>query len=35
MLEEGRVIEDGMQEELLRSKQRYAELFRYQQERYL
>ena len=35
VLEQGRVVEDGTQKELLENKQRYAELFRYQQEKYL
>lgn len=35
VLERGMIVEDGSQEELLRNKQRYAELFRYQQEKYL
>jgi ABC-type multidrug transport system fused ATPase/permease subunit len=35
VLERGMIAEDGSQEELLRNKQRYAELFRYQQEKYL
>jgi len=34
VLERGKIVEDGTQEELLRNKQRYAELFRYQQEKY-
>lgn len=34
VLEQGRIIEEGTQAELLRNKQRYAELFRYQQEKY-
>ncbi len=34
VLEKGRIVEDGTQAELLRNKQRYAELFRYQQEKY-
>lgn len=34
VLEEGRVMEDGTQEELLNNKQRYAELFNYQKEKY-
>jgi len=35
VLEEGRVAEDGTQEELLKNKQRYAELFNYQKEKYM
>jgi ABC-type multidrug transport system fused ATPase/permease subunit len=35
VLEDGRVVEDGTQVELLLNNQRYAELFRYQQERYM
>ncbi|MCL1878985.1 MAG: ABC transporter ATP-binding protein/permease [Defluviitaleaceae bacterium] len=35
VLEKGRVVEDGTQEELLRNKHLYAELFQYQQEKYL
>lgn len=35
VLEKGRIVEDGTQEELLKNKQRYAELFRYQQEKYM
>jgi ABC-type multidrug transport system fused ATPase/permease subunit len=34
VLERGRVVEDGTQEQRLKSGQRYAELFRYQQEKY-
>jgi ABC-type multidrug transport system fused ATPase/permease subunit len=34
VLENGRIIEDGTQEELLRNGQRYAELFNYQKEKY-
>ena len=34
VLEHGRIVEDGTQEELLRDKHLYAELFRYQQEKY-
>jgi len=34
VLENGKVVEDGTQAELLRNKQRYAELFTYQKERY-
>ena len=34
VLEKGRIVEDGTQSELLKNKQRYAELFRYQQEKY-
>ena len=34
VLEQGRVVEDGSQEELLGNKQRYAELFSYQQEKF-
>ena len=34
VLENGRIVEDGTQEELLRNKQRYAELFSYQKEKY-
>lgn len=34
VLEEGRLVEDGTQEELLKNKHQYAELFRYQQEKY-
>ena len=35
VLEKGRIVEDGTQKELLARKQKYAELFRYQQERYM
>ncbi len=35
VLEKGKIVEDGTQEELLENRQRYAELFRYQQEKYL
>lgn len=35
VLEKGRVIEDGTQAELLKNRHRYAELFRYQQEKYM
>ena len=35
VLENGKVVEDGTQEELLKNKQRYAELFQYQKERYM
>jgi len=35
VLEKGRIVEDGTQEELLKNKHRYAELFRYQQEKYV
>ena len=35
VLEKGRLVEDGTQEQLLRNKQRYAELFQYQREKYL
>jgi ABC-type multidrug transport system fused ATPase/permease subunit len=34
VMEGGRVIEDGTQEELLRNGQRYAELFNYQRDKY-
>lgn len=34
VLENGKIIEDGTQDELLKNKQRYFELFRYQQEKY-
>lgn len=34
VLEKGTVIEDGTQEELLNNPKRYAELYRYQQEKY-
>ena len=34
VLENGKVVEFGTQEELLKRKQRYSELFRYQQEKY-
>lgn len=35
VLEEGKVVEDGTQEELLNNKQRYAELFNYQKEKFV
>lgn len=35
VLEKGRLVEDGTQEQLLKSKQRYAELFQYQRGKYL
>lgn len=35
VMEKGKIVEDGTQEELLKNKQRYAELFRYQQEKYM
>ena len=35
VLEKGRVVEDGTQEELLKNKHRYAELFQYQKEKYV
>lgn len=35
VLEKGKIVEDGTQEDLLNNKQRYAELFRYQQEKYM
>lgn len=35
VLEKGRIVEEGTQKELLALKQKYAELFRYQQERYM
>jgi ABC-type multidrug transport system fused ATPase/permease subunit len=35
VLEKGCIIEDGTQEELLKNKHRYAELFKYQQEKYI
>ncbi|MCL2284795.1 MAG: ABC transporter ATP-binding protein/permease, partial [Firmicutes bacterium] len=34
VLEKGRLVEDGTQEELLRNKHKYAELFQYQKEKY-
>ena len=34
VLERGEILEDGTQQELLAKNGRYAELFRYQQERY-
>ena len=34
VIENGRIIEDGTQDELMKNKGRYAELFGYQQERY-
>ena len=34
VLEKGKIIEDGTQAELLKNQMRYAELFRYQQEKY-
>jgi len=34
VLEKGELIEDGTQEQLLKNKHRYAELFHYQQEKY-
>lgn len=34
VLENGRIIEDGTQKELLQNKNKYAELFKYQQEKY-
>ena len=34
VLEKGRIVEDGTQEQLIKNKHRYAELFRYQQEKY-
>jgi len=33
-LERGRLIEDGTQEQLIKNKHRYAELFMYQKEKY-
>jgi len=35
VLENGRVIEDGTQDELMKNNHRYAEMFKYQQERYM
>ena len=35
VLEKGQVVEDGTQEELLKSETRYAKLFRYQKEKYV
>ena len=35
VLEEGRVVEVGTQKELLKSRSRYSELFRYQQDKYM
>ena len=35
VLDKGRVVEDGTQQELLKNKQQYAELFKYQQDKYL
>jgi len=35
VLEKGKLVEDGTQDELLKNKQRYAELFKYQQEKYI
>ncbi|MCL1834523.1 MAG: ABC transporter ATP-binding protein/permease, partial [Oscillospiraceae bacterium] len=35
VLEDGRVVEDGTQEQLIKNKQRYAELFSYQREKYI
>jgi len=35
VLEKGRLVEDGTQAELLKNKHRYAELFQYQQEKYV
>jgi len=32
VLEKGKIIEDGTQEELLKNKHRYAELYSYQQD---
>ena len=34
VLEKGRLVEDGTQEQLLKNKHRYAELFQYQKEKY-
>jgi len=34
VLEKGRLVEDGTQEQLLKSRRRYAELFQYQREKY-
>jgi ABC-type multidrug transport system fused ATPase/permease subunit len=35
VLEEGRIVEDGTQHELIKNNKRYAELFHYQQEKYV
>lgn len=35
VLEDGQIIEDGTKTDLLRNKHRFAELFRYQQEKYI
>jgi ABC-type multidrug transport system fused ATPase/permease subunit len=35
VLEDGRIIEDGQPEKLLKDNKRYAELFRYQQNKYM
>lgn len=35
VLEDGQIIEDGTKADLLRNKHRFAELFRYQQEKYI
>jgi ATP-binding cassette, subfamily B, bacterial len=35
VLEEGRIVEDGTQRELIKNNKRYAELFHYQQEKFL
>jgi ABC-type multidrug transport system fused ATPase/permease subunit len=35
VLEEGRIVEDGTQCELIKNNKRYAELFHYQQEKYI
>jgi len=35
VLEKGCIVEDGTQEQLLQNKQRYAELFKYQQDKYI